>query len=29
LTDNGSAMVAEELTKGLLRLGIVHKRTLP
>ena len=29
LTDNGSAMVAEELTEGLLRLGIVHERTLP
>ena len=24
LTDNGSAMVAEEVTEGLLRLGIVH-----
>jgi putative transposase len=29
LTDNGSAMVAEEFTEGLLRLGIVHERTLP
>jgi putative transposase len=29
LTDNGSAMVAEEVTAGLLRLGIVHERTLP
>ena len=29
LTDNGSAMVAEEVTQGLLRLGIVHERTLP
>jgi putative transposase len=29
LTDNGSAMVAEEVTEGLLRLGIVHERTLP
>jgi putative transposase len=29
LTDNGSAMVAEELTEGLLRLGILHQRTLP
>jgi putative transposase len=29
LTDNGPAMVAEELTEGLLRLGIVHERTLP
>jgi putative transposase len=29
LTDNGSPMVAEELTEGLLRLGIIHERTLP
>ena len=29
LTDNGSAMVAEEVTQGLLRLGIVPERTLP
>jgi transposase InsO family protein len=29
LTDNGSAMMAEEVTEGLLRLGIVHERTLP
>jgi putative transposase len=29
LTDNGSAMVAEEVTEGLLHLGIVHERTLP
>jgi transposase InsO family protein len=29
LTDNGSAMVAEEVTEGLLRLGIVHELTLP
>jgi putative transposase len=29
LTDNGSAMIAEELTEGLLRLGIVHELTLP
>jgi transposase InsO family protein len=29
LTDNGSAMVAEEFTEGLFRLGIVHERTLP
>jgi putative transposase len=29
LTDNSPAMVAEEVTKGLLRLGIVHERTLP
>jgi putative transposase len=29
LTDNGPAMVAEEVPQGLLRLGIVHERTLP
>jgi putative transposase len=29
LTDNGAAMVAEEVTEGLLRLGIFHERTLP
>jgi putative transposase len=29
LTDNGPAMVAEEVTQGLLSLGIVHERTLP
>jgi putative transposase len=29
LTDNGAAMVAEEVTEGLLRLGTVHERTLP
>lgn len=29
LTDNGSAMVAEEFTEGLFRLGIVHEKTLP
>jgi transposase InsO family protein len=29
MTDNGSAMLAEEVTQGLLRLGIVHERTLP
>ena len=29
LTDNGSAMIADETTEGLLRLGIVHERTLP
>jgi putative transposase len=29
MTDNGSAMVAEEVVQGLLRLGIVHERTLP
>jgi hypothetical protein len=29
LTDNGSAMVAEEVVEGLLRLGIVHERRCP
>jgi hypothetical protein len=29
MTDNGSAMLAEEFTEGLLRLGIVHETTLP
>jgi putative transposase len=29
LTDNGSAMVAEEVIEGLLRLGVVHEHTLP
>ena len=29
LTDNGAAMVAEEVTQGLLHLGVVHERTLP
>jgi transposase InsO family protein len=29
LTDNGSAMLAEEVTQGLERLSIVHDRTLP
>jgi putative transposase len=29
LTDNGAAMVAEEVAQGLLRLGIVHEKTLP
>jgi putative transposase len=29
LTDNGSAMIAEEVEEGLLRLGIVHETTLP
>lgn len=29
LTDNGSAMVAEEVRAGLLRLGIQHETTLP
>jgi len=29
MTDNGAAMVADEVTAGLVRLGIVHERTLP
>ena len=29
LTDNGAAMIAEEVQQGLLRLGITHERTLP
>jgi len=29
MSDNGAAMVADEVTQGLLRLGIVHERTLP
>ena len=29
MSDNGSAMVADEFTEGLLRLGILHERTLP
>ena len=29
MTDNGAAMIAEEVTEGLLRLGIVHEKTLP
>jgi transposase InsO family protein len=29
LTDNGSAMLAEEFTEGLAHLGIVAERTLP
>jgi len=29
MTDNGSAMIAEEVSEGLLRLGIVHELTLP
>jgi transposase InsO family protein len=28
MSDNGSAMLAEEFTEGLQRLGIVHQRTL-
>ena len=29
MTDNGSAMTSAEFTEGLMRLGIVHKLTLP
>jgi putative transposase len=29
LSDSGSAMIAEEVSQGLLRLGIVHEKTLP
>ena len=29
MTDNGSAMVADEVSQGLLRLGIIQERTLP
>jgi len=29
LTDNGPAMLAEEVADGLLRLGILHEKTLP
>jgi transposase InsO family protein len=29
LTDNGPAMIADEVTEGLLRLGILHEKTLP
>jgi len=29
LTDNGPAMVADEVKEGLLHLGIVHEKTLP
>ena len=29
MTDNGSAMLAEEVVQGLQRLGIVHELTLP
>jgi transposase InsO family protein len=28
MTDNGAAMLAEEFTEGLLRLGILHRKTL-
>jgi putative transposase len=29
MTDNGAAMLAEEFTEGLARLGILHQTTLP
>jgi hypothetical protein len=29
MTDNGGGMISDEVTQGLLRLGIVHERTLP
>lgn len=29
MTDNGPAMIAEEVSEGLLRLGMVHEKTLP
>lgn len=29
MTDNGSAMISDEFTRGLLELGIDHKKTLP
>jgi len=29
MTDNGAAMIAEETTTGLARLGILHQTTLP
>jgi transposase InsO family protein len=29
MSDNGSAMLADEFTEGLLRLGILHQTTLP
>jgi transposase InsO family protein len=29
MSDNGSAMIAAETEQGLLRLGILHERTLP
>jgi len=29
MSDNGSAMLADEFTEGLLRLGILHEKTLP
>ena len=29
MTDNGAAMLSEEVTSGLARLGVVHQTTLP
>lgn len=29
MTDNGAAMVAEEITSGLAKLGVLHQTTLP
>jgi len=29
MTDNGAAMLAEEFTEGLARLGVLHQTTLP
>lgn len=29
MSDNGSAMISDEFTQGLLRLGITHETTLP
>lgn len=29
MTDNGAAMLAEETTNGLARLGVLHQTTLP
>jgi hypothetical protein len=29
MSDNGPAMIAEEVTEGFLRLGIMHEKTLP
>jgi transposase InsO family protein len=29
MTDNGAAMLSEEVTTGLATLGVVHQTTLP
>ena len=29
MTDNGAAMLAEETTAGLSKLGVLHQTTLP